>query len=135
MSEEQANWMEIYQSALLEFDPIKLPLRLQEARQAVEQRLQELKHDNANAHDGDGTQLQALADALQNLRVLSRTEAGGRDPYGGTHLASCLRIWAPVLLALFFIELVNQLLNQFVHLVLDPFPFGSVALDRANVHG
>jgi hypothetical protein len=77
MSEEQANWMELYQSALLEFDPIKLPLRLQEARQAVEQRLQELKHDNANAHDGDGTQLQALADALQNLRVLSRTEAGG----------------------------------------------------------
>jgi hypothetical protein len=58
-----------------------------------------------------------------------------RDPYGGTHLASCLRIWSPVLLALFFIELVNQLLNQFVHLVLDPFPFGSVALDRANVHG
>jgi hypothetical protein len=43
------------------------------ARLAVEKRLKELKPSNGNE-----TQLQALADALQNLRVLFRTELGGR---------------------------------------------------------
>ena len=73
MSEEHEDWIDAYQSALLELGPNKLPARIAEARFAVEQRLKELSRGNANE-----TQFQALADALLNLQLLSRTEAGGR---------------------------------------------------------
>jgi hypothetical protein len=65
--------MDIYHSALLEVDPERLPTRIAEARVAVEKRLTEL-----TLRSGNETKLQALADALQNLRVLARSEAGGR---------------------------------------------------------
>jgi hypothetical protein len=67
--EQYGDWMDLYRSALLELDPDKLPKRITEARLAVEKRLRELSPGN-----GDETQLQALADALQNLRVLARGE-------------------------------------------------------------
>jgi hypothetical protein len=71
VSEQQETWVELYRRALLELDPGRLPTRVQEARQAIERRLKELTPSNGNP-----TQLRALADALQNLRVRSRSEMG-----------------------------------------------------------
>ena len=48
MSEEHEDWIDAYQSALLELGPNKLPARIAEARFAVEQRLKELSPGNAN---------------------------------------------------------------------------------------
>jgi hypothetical protein len=71
VSGQQETWLELYRCALLELDPSRLPMRVQEARQAIERRLRELTPGNGNQ-----THLQALTDALQNLRVLSRSEMG-----------------------------------------------------------
>ncbi len=71
MSGQQETWVELYRRALLELDLSRLPMRVLEARQAIERRLRELTPSNGNQ-----TQLRALADALQNLRVLSRSEIG-----------------------------------------------------------
>jgi hypothetical protein len=70
--EQQESWMDAYKTAMLELDRSKLPVRIEQARVAVEQRLRELSSTSI----GNEAQVQALSDALQNLRVLSRSETG-----------------------------------------------------------
>jgi len=61
------DWKQLYQSAMLEFDPSKLRDRVETAQHAVEHRMREL---------GDSTtatpEYQQLRDALSGLRVLAR---------------------------------------------------------------
>ena len=64
--------MDAYKTAMLELDRSKLPVRIEQARVAVERRLRELSSTSI----GNEAQVQALSDALQNLRVLSRSETG-----------------------------------------------------------
>jgi hypothetical protein len=61
-------WVEPYQSALIEADDKKLPLRIQAAQAAIDSRLHELQQD----HGGTPDERQAMADALQGLSVLRR---------------------------------------------------------------
>ena len=66
---EHEPWQLLYSAALLELDPDKLPSVLQAAEQAIQQRLASLSR-SSNHH----AERQAIADALQNLRVLRQTE-------------------------------------------------------------
>jgi hypothetical protein len=64
-AEQQNDWRALYQAALLELDPVKLPERIERAYVAIQICL--TAHSNCNSPG-----YQALADALANLRVLSR---------------------------------------------------------------
>jgi hypothetical protein len=64
--DQQDNWQELYQAALLEVDPGKMAERIQRAYQVIQLQMA-LGHQN-----GNGAERQALADALANLRVLQR---------------------------------------------------------------
>jgi hypothetical protein len=68
------SWALAYRAALLELNLGKLPARVEEAYQAVRQRMAELSEESS-LH----AEKQALADALQNLRLLER-EFGREDP-------------------------------------------------------
>jgi hypothetical protein len=63
-------WRELYKAAIVETDDKNLPTCIQAAKAAIARRLQDI-------HSGDGgphhEELQAIADALNGLRVL-RTE-------------------------------------------------------------
>jgi hypothetical protein len=66
--EQEDDWQKLYQAALLELDPARLPERIDAAYKAI--------HRFIDAgHSCNDDQRQALADALANLRVLRR-EAG-----------------------------------------------------------
>ena len=64
--EPRQDWRESYHAALLELDPAKLPERIEQAYKAI-QIYMDIERQNCN-----GVELQALADALANLRVLRR---------------------------------------------------------------
>ncbi len=66
---EREHWESLYGAALLELDPEKLPSLLHAAEQAIQERLASLSH-SSDHH----AERQAIADALQNLRVLRQTE-------------------------------------------------------------
>lgn len=66
-------WQELYTTALLELDPDHLRQRITEAREAIAQRLEEVKNDGRESEE----ERRALNDAHQNLRALMRT----LDPY------------------------------------------------------
>jgi hypothetical protein len=64
---QRANWVDIYQAALLETDPERFSQLWREAYQVVEQR----EHELLQSGDGHGEEMKAVADALRNLRVLA----------------------------------------------------------------
>jgi hypothetical protein len=66
---EREHWESLYSAALLELNPDKLPSLLQAAEQAIQQRLASLSQSSNHQ-----AERQAIADALQNLRVLRQTE-------------------------------------------------------------
>jgi hypothetical protein len=65
-ADQQTDWRVSYQAALLELDPAKLPERIEQAYQAIRISMN-LAHGGSNP-----AELQDLADALANLRVLRR---------------------------------------------------------------
>jgi PAS domain S-box-containing protein len=64
--EQQATWIDLYHSALLEVDYQKLPERLKLADDAIERKLQILSA--SDTHE----ELSAIHDARQNLRLLQK---------------------------------------------------------------
>lgn len=66
---EREHWQVLYSAALLELDRGKLPSALRAAERAIHERLASLSQ-SSNHH----AERQAIADALQNLRVLRQTE-------------------------------------------------------------
>ena len=62
-------WEELYETAILETDDMRLPDCLQAAKAAITSRLQEIQADRNSPPE----ELQAIADALNGLKVL-RTE-------------------------------------------------------------
>jgi hypothetical protein len=64
---EDYPWVELYRAALLEVDPEKLRLLVEEAYEVLQQRAWELINQNSCEQERS-----ALSDALQNLRVLRR---------------------------------------------------------------
>lgn len=68
MSGEKCTWKDLYRAALLEVDDARLPARLEQAFQCIEQRRNELLQQGQNTHPEHFE----LLDALQNLRVLRR---------------------------------------------------------------
>lgn len=59
-------WEGLYKGAVLETDDSKLPQRLQDAKAAIDKRLQDLLLD----HGGTREERQAISDALLGLNVL-----------------------------------------------------------------
>lgn len=68
MEENGSCWQELYQSALLELEKDKLAAAIDAARRAIEARLQFIESQPSHQE----SELQALNDALHNLRVLTR---------------------------------------------------------------
>jgi hypothetical protein len=66
---ERKPWQALYRAALLELDRSKLPSALRAAEQAIQERLASLSQSS-----NQRAERQAMADALQNLRVLRQTE-------------------------------------------------------------
>jgi len=60
------DWKELYELAVLEMDPAKLPSAIARANDAI---LERIEHSDRNAFGGE---LPALNDALNGLRVLRR---------------------------------------------------------------
>jgi hypothetical protein len=71
-ADQQNDWRAFYKAALLEWDPLKLGERIEQAYSAIQTCL------NAQ-QNGDSAEYQALADALANLRVLRREIASASD--------------------------------------------------------
>jgi len=61
------DWRELYEEALLEFDPVKLLDRIAEAEKAIAEEAVALAH-----RGGDGIERQVLEDAMQTLGDLKR---------------------------------------------------------------
>jgi hypothetical protein len=61
MDEPRFPWQIPYLAAIIELDPLRLPAKIGEAEIAIAARL---------AHHPKGEELEALTDALQNLRFL-----------------------------------------------------------------
>jgi hypothetical protein len=77
MSEEELKyptWQAPLQEAILEFDPEKLPPKVQKVEAVVFKRLQELSSDSD--HHGER---QAIADAFSILRVLKKEKLSYPD--------------------------------------------------------
>jgi len=69
------NWKELYQLAMLEMDPAKLPSAITRANDAI---LDSIERIDRNAL---GHELSALNDALNNLRLLRREYEHGMKEY------------------------------------------------------
>jgi predicted nucleic acid-binding Zn-ribbon protein len=70
-------WEEKYRGALLELSAEELQQRIDAARNAIEQRVEELERTGESSAE----EQQAIDDAIRALRVLARTECqGGRPP-------------------------------------------------------
>jgi hypothetical protein len=70
---QDAQWNVLYEAAMLELDPARLRANIEIARSAIERRIQELR--SAGTHDnGNSTEMQRIADALNSLRTLERLE-------------------------------------------------------------
>ena len=68
-------WKELYQLAMLELDPKKLPSVIANANDAI---LDRIEQTDRNALGGE---LSQLNDALNNLRLLRREYARGMEQY------------------------------------------------------
>lgn len=71
MSSTHSDWKELYQAALVETDPLKLPPRIEEALVAVLDRLRDLD----NFEDSPSEEQKSLEEALHNLRRLQKIVA------------------------------------------------------------
>jgi hypothetical protein len=69
-------WQEKYREALLALSPDELQRRIEAARKAIEQRVEE----RARTGDTSGEEQQAIDDAIRGLRVLARTECQTQNP-------------------------------------------------------
>ena len=77
MTEENASWQKLYKAAMLELDPVALPISIEAARLAIRQALEGLASDGtAEASE----KRQALSDALGNLQTLHRLELRPSTP-------------------------------------------------------
>jgi hypothetical protein len=79
---EKEHWAELYQRALFEEDRNKLPLLLEQAHQAVQQRVRELWYSptcGQNVTDKERHELHAAAYYLGLLRSLEARKAFGED--------------------------------------------------------
>jgi hypothetical protein len=63
-------WQEIYRKALIELSREELPRRIQDAENAIHQRIEELRRTGECSSE----EQQAIADALRMLRVLAQSE-------------------------------------------------------------
>jgi hypothetical protein len=68
-SESPTIWKQVYEDALLEFEPINLRTKLDAAKQAVEKRLFEVL-----SHAADRRELMHLKDAQRVIRLLEEPE-------------------------------------------------------------
>jgi hypothetical protein len=66
---DQYVWQEFYTAAMLELDPERVRQRINEAQEALAQRLEEIRKDGTGSEE----ERMALTDAQQNLRTLLRT--------------------------------------------------------------
>ena len=66
------HWRVLYQAAVLEIDINKLPQRIAEAQSAIMDQIEDLNHSC------DGSESQALTDALNVLRDLRRIADTGQ---------------------------------------------------------
>jgi len=73
---QSMDWKELYQLAILELDPIKLPERIADARRAIAERL-EVTVAKPQAYEH-----QELNDALNGLRVIHREYERRLERYG-----------------------------------------------------
>jgi hypothetical protein len=67
---QKATWQDLYQAALLELDSDELRRRIEDAHNAVHQRIMELRQDSP----GLSEETIALETALRGLRVLTEME-------------------------------------------------------------
>jgi hypothetical protein len=74
------SWKDLYAAAMLELDRANLPNRIESARAAIRQALDELASDR---DFGAIEEAQALADALRNLQALQRVECTPLTPPSG----------------------------------------------------
>ena len=63
------NWRQLYRAAILELDPSKLPVRIEEASNALIVRARELFHEAGD----NGEETENLSDAMYALRALRST--------------------------------------------------------------
>lgn len=63
------NWRELFESALLESDPISLPARLQKATNAI---MDEIEDSFLSASESERLALVAALNAMQELRRLTQ---------------------------------------------------------------
>ena len=69
---QREDWRKVYRAAMLETNAEKFRERAAEAQKAIVERLRELGRDGVD-HEAER---QALADAWQDLRVLSKDGSG-----------------------------------------------------------
>ena len=63
-------WQELYQAAMLELRPDQLRRRIDDAEEAIQQRIVELKQSASSSEE----ERRAIEDALRGLRALAITE-------------------------------------------------------------
>jgi hypothetical protein len=66
----ETNWKELYQDAMLETDPVKIPYQIAEAKNAVLDRVEQL-HTEAVCDEN-----RLLRDAIRFLHILQNEVAG-----------------------------------------------------------
>ena len=71
------DWKSLHQLAVIEVDPVKLPRRITEARNAILDRVEE-----TITRPGDYHERQDLTDALNGLRVLRQESERRVSQYG-----------------------------------------------------
>ncbi|PYX31969.1 MAG: hypothetical protein DMG80_09235 [Acidobacteria bacterium] len=72
-----SDWKELYQLAVVELDPAKLPQRITEARNAILNKVAETVTKARDYHES-----QELTDALNGLRVLHQEHQRRVQPFG-----------------------------------------------------
>lgn len=73
------NWRVLYEAAVLELDPEKIPARIAEAQRAVMDRIEDLNRTS------DGAESEALMNALNVLRDLRKMADDGNSSKDDGH--------------------------------------------------
>jgi hypothetical protein len=92
---KKEHWADLYRSALFEKDRTKLPLLLEQAYQAVQDRVRELWYSPScgqNVTDKERHELHAAAYYLDLLRSLEARKTFGEDPIM-TNKATAAGLW------------------------------------------
>lgn len=71
------SWRELYESAMLELEPVRLESRIEVAQLAIRQAMKDL---TSNRNAGAVEEFAALSDALANLQTLQRVESRRTKP-------------------------------------------------------